>query len=636
VPKTCGQMLNRLRRAEGQALVFVVLAVPLFFAMAMVVVDGSQGYAKKRQMQNASDAAALAAAADLQPALDPATCDAACLSGVRVNVKATVESYSAQNGGPDHLTGGSGADAAQCAQPSDTNCYTWPYHGSDGKVEVRLQTTVSNFFAKIFGFAAGFLKPRTRSVAAATGSTETHCEVNGVRRDDLSPPGCSSPGQQGTPQHIPAHCDSGDLNSNPPCLIPGNAGTGTFAFAMGNGCDAITITSGNDDFRQGALWSNGGIKASGARDILAAYRFGSTDDPASPAGNTGTSGLKTCYNENGTDVGKTLNVATDALTTSIVLNGIPTGATAIVNGDHIAIDNETMLVTAGGGTATLTVTRHVLNTTASPHARGAAVYHLGPDQFFDAASPAVRVDPNYYPRQTTWPRLMPPIPATCSSTGARTGGGDAGTTNINTASNWLTQTNPDGSLKHPPGVYCWTAAAGTVNVNINTCPTITTFDGYEFVSQATNTAFAIGGGGCQKFTGVYESAPDLKVAFYATVGDVSVTQGITLADAAILAPGPIPPGNRGVVTFTGASNTQTGLIEAQKITINNNGQSFTGLGPGQNGTPDTYGQYTPPEDHCVFSPPIPNPDQYLPSCTAPGEQGTPVTTIIGVSLSMDE
>jgi len=52
----------------------------------------------------------------------------------------------------------------------------------------------------------------------------------------------------------------------------------------------------------------------------------------------------------------------------------------------------------------------------------------------------------------------------------------------------------------------------------------------------------------------------MKVAFYATQGNISVNNPITLNNAAMFAP-------NGNVTFTGQANTQTGMIEAQNVTI---------------------------------------------------------------------
>src|SRR6185295_19015929 len=97
-----------------------------------LVVDLGASYVEKRSLQQAADAAALAAAQELQPALD--TCDAACMAAVNAKVALRVGQYSADNGGPSTVP--------QCFSPSDPNpCYTWPYKGSNGLVQVRLNKT---------------------------------------------------------------------------------------------------------------------------------------------------------------------------------------------------------------------------------------------------------------------------------------------------------------------------------------------------------------------------------------------------------------------------------------------------------------------------------------------------------------
>src|SRR4051794_1172646 len=118
----------QLRHQRGQVLILVAIALPVFLAFTMLVIDGSLGYVKKRQTQNAADAAALAAAREVTPALG--SCNPACMAAVQSSVAAVATDYSGANGW-------SGSALPECAQPTDTNCYTWPYKGSNGKVEVR-------------------------------------------------------------------------------------------------------------------------------------------------------------------------------------------------------------------------------------------------------------------------------------------------------------------------------------------------------------------------------------------------------------------------------------------------------------------------------------------------------------------
>ena len=95
---------NRMKGHRGQALVLVALALPLLFAIVALVIDGSSLLAQRRSVQNAADAASLAAAQELPGSgvcagspLDPLTCQG--------KVKARADQYSQINGGPP-LTGG--------------------------------------------------------------------------------------------------------------------------------------------------------------------------------------------------------------------------------------------------------------------------------------------------------------------------------------------------------------------------------------------------------------------------------------------------------------------------------------------------------------------------------------------------
>jgi hypothetical protein len=154
------------RRSEsqhGQALVLVALALPLFFAVVALVVDGSTLMAKRRAIQNAADASALAGSQEL-PASGP------CLIVLcQPRLKAKIEEYSALNGGPATLNG---APGGRCHVPTDTNCYTNPYKGNDQLLEVRLQMPVTTFFtatAHILGpFSVG-----ARAVGSAGAITTT-------------------------------------------------------------------------------------------------------------------------------------------------------------------------------------------------------------------------------------------------------------------------------------------------------------------------------------------------------------------------------------------------------------------------------------------------------------------------------
>jgi hypothetical protein len=68
----------------------------------------------------------------------------------------------------------------------------------------------------------------------------------------------------------------------------------------------------------------------------------------------------------------------------------------------IQIDSEQVLVTAGQGTTTWTVTRRINGTTASPHSRNALIYLQNPDMNFTAAGSVINLNwPSYYSDRAT-------------------------------------------------------------------------------------------------------------------------------------------------------------------------------------------------------------------------------------------
>src|SRR4051812_21917434 len=122
-------MRHQLRRGGGQALVLVALLMPLLFGIVALVIDGSTLLVQRRMIQNAADAAALAGAREL-PAIG--ACSSTGPSPTcQGRLRAAIEGYSAKNGGPSTLDGGSTPGQTWlCAAPSDTNCYTNPYSRS--------------------------------------------------------------------------------------------------------------------------------------------------------------------------------------------------------------------------------------------------------------------------------------------------------------------------------------------------------------------------------------------------------------------------------------------------------------------------------------------------------------------------
>jgi hypothetical protein len=229
-----------LKRQNGQVIVLIAVALPLFLGMCLLVIDGSKLFVQKRSMQNAADASALAAAKELTLG---ASCNAACETAVRNKA----QEYSVANKGPATLTNCGGVASA-------TDCYQ--LSSGDQKVEVRLTspTSVSNFFGpvlSIFGANIGVFRPSARAAAVKAPVTEQECRYADGTIDPNWQPG------------------------DPACTRTGPS-TGTYAYAASTSCTAITITSGGDNFRDGALWSNGGISASGANNTVKTYQLGAT------------------------------------------------------------------------------------------------------------------------------------------------------------------------------------------------------------------------------------------------------------------------------------------------------------------------------------------------------------------------
>ena len=133
-----------LRGEKGQAVIFVAAALPVLLVAAALVIDGSNLFVHKRDLQNAVDAAALAAAQDLSPT----GCAAACA--------AAAGEYAGQNHSNPASPPTSRNPLPLCASPLPSgpkNCYRNPYNGDATKVEVWLTRSVPTLFGNIFGFS---------------------------------------------------------------------------------------------------------------------------------------------------------------------------------------------------------------------------------------------------------------------------------------------------------------------------------------------------------------------------------------------------------------------------------------------------------------------------------------------------
>jgi Flp pilus assembly protein TadG len=211
-----GVLGRRLKRETGQALVLVVLALPLFFSFALLVIDGSKLFVEKRVVQNAADALALAASRELPT--DGTACAAACRSAIE---SATFgQKFSIPNDGP--------ASLHACGSSTDTNCYVTPYGTTNAnrKVQVRLQRDVSTFFGGVVSYFSGGSFSSFHPAARAAASLKTIA---------------GSPGWDEVIHH---------------------EGEGTALFAHSTSCSTHDYTldvSGNDVNIEGILVSNGSV-----------------------------------------------------------------------------------------------------------------------------------------------------------------------------------------------------------------------------------------------------------------------------------------------------------------------------------------------------------------------------------------
>src|SRR5579862_3631924 len=113
--------VRRLRDEDGQSLVLMALFVSMILVISVVVIDGSNLFVHRRSLQNAADAAALAAAQDINTST--------CASSSCSTLKTDVQNYVNKN-----WVGPSAAPTiAWCGVGgATTNCIAMPYVNSQG------------------------------------------------------------------------------------------------------------------------------------------------------------------------------------------------------------------------------------------------------------------------------------------------------------------------------------------------------------------------------------------------------------------------------------------------------------------------------------------------------------------------
>jgi hypothetical protein len=225
---------RRLKGEGGQALILVVLLLPVFFAFLLVAVDGAKLYVDKRDAQNDADAAALAATQDFPP------------NGTTIRNYLTSNGYSADPG--DNTCTSTTDHTDTTSANGNTNwCYQLFGQNNPQKVEVRVKEGVFTRFGNVVHSLLGISVPHifVHAYAIANANTQSHC---------VYPP----------PPVV---------NPDPSCEIPGveirgtrvpGTGSGTQGFTMAQSCNAIIWAgSANGNPTLGAMATNGGLNFQG-------------------------------------------------------------------------------------------------------------------------------------------------------------------------------------------------------------------------------------------------------------------------------------------------------------------------------------------------------------------------------------
>ena len=147
---------HRWRMEAGQVFVVFALALPVLLGMSALVIDVGTLFVEKRTMQQAADAAALAAA----QRLPDGPCNVVCRAGVPAShglaavpgVATLAGTYSGRN------LGGSGSALPACTGSVTSNCYelldavdTCDAGETCSRVRVRLTKSVSTLFGGLIG-----------------------------------------------------------------------------------------------------------------------------------------------------------------------------------------------------------------------------------------------------------------------------------------------------------------------------------------------------------------------------------------------------------------------------------------------------------------------------------------------------
>jgi hypothetical protein len=273
--------------------------MPIFLAMGGFVIEGGHMFVAKRHLQNAADAAALAAARDLPG--DGSPCTGSCL----VQVKKDVTEYAGYNN--FFLSPPKFFHACDPADSTDTNCFETPHNGSNDLIQVRVTETLAPIFANALGMGPFKISARATASAGAqtivssspdyTGPGSTTTDVIPGSTTVVTNP--SSTTVLTTPDGTTTVVTPGSTTTivTPPTttysistqtvLGPGS-GNGGVAFAMSAQCKdsttpaAISYTGAGGKgtpFTVGSLETNGGIEVSGNLKTVSWLAWGKRGNP---------------------------------------------------------------------------------------------------------------------------------------------------------------------------------------------------------------------------------------------------------------------------------------------------------------------------------------------------------------------
>jgi hypothetical protein len=637
---------RKLGSEQGQSLVMFAIFTPVLALFFSFVVDGGHMFLEKRSVQNSADASALAATQTARDALT--TCSAGdvdCYETYRPELERIVSCYSEQkewncaanrpitiapctDRGPE---GERPVDAVtgEFLPDTDLHCYTWPYDASWGKVEVKLKTESGTFLVSNW-FLTKLSSAPARAVAGVP--VDPHCVFNPPVADpdqylDTDPP-CTIPDQNGTVTGDGAHCvfdpsvpnPDQYLDTSPPCTIPGQ--TGTLDPGTGSRCDFDPPVGDPDQYLPDCRTP--GHEEGG---IAGAQAF-------------------------------TMSRACDAISYVGAGNGGITLGAFATNGGLTFLGNKPKKLD------TLGFDKRRCGALLPEPPNGDPAECDKPGQRF-----CVRTLVDWSDRvPLNWPVPPPPLPTPLPA-------GTAWNPSVHYPGSCTLLTPPAGSttvtlaaVPGAPGIYCVSGSTTVLQIT----KSMTAGDGYTFF--ALDGARIVISGGPDPVTGIGTNVKfywpsacgprpttrslsftcfgrtitgyDPLTVLYSTNETPFPTSCVTSAicfngqggslDGDVFAPlpntfppslGPPPQGGGTVWVAGGAASAGNGFIESWQLTIQGNGGTYNGTGPVLGGTivPGQQGTFIPgPDAHCVFNPPIADPDQYLttdPPCSAPGQQG---------------